>query len=63
MAAARATDIFPLADDQEVRLAEQIVVGDPARVTRERVVADLERIKQELIPGHGPTVDPPNELH
>lgn len=47
-------------DYVEARLAEQGVVGDPARVTRERVIADLERIKQELFPGHGPAFGPLN---
>lgn len=45
-------------DYVEARLAEQGVVGDPARVTRERLIADLERLKEELFPGHGTTFGP-----
>jgi hypothetical protein len=40
-------------DYVEARLAEQGIVGDPDRVTRERLLADLEALKQELFPGKG----------
>ncbi|MNS44825.1 hypothetical protein D3C72_772770 [compost metagenome] len=40
-------------DYVEARLAEQGIVGDPDRVTRERLMADLTALKDELFPGKG----------
>jgi hypothetical protein len=44
-------------DYVEVRLAEQGIVGDPGRVTRERLLADLERLKEDMFPGKGTLVN------
>lgn len=43
-------------DYVEARLAEQGIVGDPDRVTRERLIVDIERLKSELFPEKGTVV-------
>lgn len=43
-------------DYMEARLAEQGIVGNPDRITREGLLADLERLKQQLFPGKGTVV-------
>lgn len=43
-------------DYVEARLAEQGIIGDPSRVTHERLLADLEALKHHIFPGKGATV-------
>lgn len=44
-------------DYVEARLAEQGIVGDPDRVTRERLVTDLGRLKAVLLPDKGVRIE------
>lgn len=48
-------------DYVEARLAEQGIVGDPDRVTRERLVTDLERLKAVLLPDKGVHIEDLNK--
>jgi hypothetical protein len=41
----------------QARLAEQGIVGNPDSVTCERLMADLERLKEDLFPGKGTLVN------
>lgn len=43
-------------DYVEARLAEQGIVGDPNRVNRDRLLADLTKIKEALFPGKGTVI-------
>lgn len=43
-------------DYVEARLAEQGIVGDPNRVNRDRLLADLTMIKGALFPGKGTVI-------
>jgi len=43
-------------DYVEARLADQGIVGDPDRVSRDRLLTDLELLKQQVFPGKGTAV-------